>query len=265
MKMKACYSSKSSVPDKSCRPSAVHQNATEFPELSKDLDIDTLCKRIANVGPPDNERVYGYVVRSVRPKDGMYEQRGSGPNFDGGLITLCTCKHSMRASISPEEWKKGVWIAGLTSWDVDFEKQQSLVYLMRVGEAYSSQAALAQALHRSGRDSVVQAKDSSKHKLGDLMIPARSSLSIADQYSISAYRTPVLGHSHRRDGADDQWHNDIDYLDRGGRRAAMLAGDVDYSFLWTRPLVRRKNPAHSRPYRIWTLSSFLDDIEAVPE
>ncbi|UUZ77402.1 hypothetical protein LP414_09350 [Polaromonas sp. P1(28)-13] len=265
MKSNVCYSNNAPNSKKSCRPIAVHQSTNNFPSLSKDCNIGALCTRIANVGPPDNERVYGYVVRSVRPNNGKYVQRGSAPNFEGGLITLCTCKHSMRASLSPDEWKKGVWVAGLTSWDLDFGKQQSLVYLMRVGEAYASQAGLVHELRHSGRSAIVEAKNSARHILGDLMTPAKASFSVADQFQASAYSIPILGHSHRQTEAGTEWQNDIDYLSRGGGRPAMLVGDVDYSFIWTRPMVRRRNPAHSRPYRKWTLSSFLDDIEAVPE
>lgn len=263
---KSCYSLRDTpAPSKGCRANRVNQASADFAGAAKDLDVETLRRRIAEVGCTDDERVYGYVVRSVRPRNGEYVQTGSAPNFNGGLITLCTCKHSMRASLTPEQWQKVTWVAGLTSWDKDFNKQQSLVYLMRVGEAYASQAELVQELRRSGRSPVVDSKDSTRHTLGDLMIPAKRSVSSADRFSPSAYLTPILGHSHRHKEADYGWRDDVNYLGRDGRQAAMLVGDVDFSFMWTRPLVRRRNPKHTRPYRKWTLSTFLDDIEAVPE
>ncbi|OCS45069.1 hypothetical protein BEK67_23340 [Ralstonia pickettii] len=54
----------------------------------------------------------------------------------------------MRASLTPEQWMKGIRVAALTSWGNISSKQQSLVYLMRVGEAYASQAELVYALRR---------------------------------------------------------------------------------------------------------------------
>ena len=87
------------------------------------LDIDELRERIAAAGSPDHMTVYGYVITTVELRDGLFDQTGSGPNFDGGLITLCTCKHDLRARMHTEEWLKNQWIAGFTSWDVRFGKQ----------------------------------------------------------------------------------------------------------------------------------------------
>lgn len=231
-------------------------------EIDIDLNVGNLRERIAAAGNPENERVYGYVVRSVRPVNGQFIQTGSAPNWNGGLITLCTCKHSMRASLTPVQWKRGIWIAGLTSWDRDFGKQQSLIYLMRIGEAYASHAELVQALRESGRSTIVDSKASTLNPLGDLMIPAREGIAAADRYSISAYLPPMIGHSHQCDDSHNQWHDDIDYRDRFGRRPSMLVGDPQFSFRWTRPIVRRSLPAPTRPYREWSLESFLLDIEA---
>ena len=236
-----------------------------FNSDSTNLDIETLRRQIGRFGPPDLERVYGYVVRTVRPRQGEFLQTGSAPNFNGGLITLCTCKHSMRASLTPAAWKKGAWIAGFTSWDKDFHKQQSLVYLMRVGEAFESHADLVQELRRSGRSATVDAKDSTQHTLGDVMIPVEASIQGDERFSPAAYRTPIPEHIHRANDEDDSWRDDINYVGIGGRHAAMLVGDVDFSFVWSRPFVRRRNPQPSRPYRQWSLSEFLDDLEGVPD
>ncbi|MGM3412089.1 hypothetical protein [Ralstonia holmesii] len=231
---------------------------------SLDQNIDALRLRIAEIGAPDEERVYAYVVRSVRPRGGQYAQTGSAPNFDGGLITLCTCKHRMRAGLLPEQWTKGVWVAGLTSWDKAFQKQQSLVFLMRVGEAYASQAALVYALRDSSRSAVVDAKAATRHPLGDLMIPASKS-TLADPFSPSAYVKPLLGHAHREDDADTRWHNDVHYARGNGRQPAMLVGDERLSFAWTHPMIRRRRPGPIRHCLKWTLTELLDELEAASE
>lgn len=222
------------------------------PSVATDLSIEELRRRISQVGASD-EDVYAYVVRSVRPANGEYVQTGSAPNFQGGLITLCTCKHSMRATLTPEQWQQGVWVAGLTSWDQAFGKQQALVYLMRVGEAYASQAELVQALRQSGRSEVTDAKDSTQHRLGDLMIPVSDGATGNDRYLPAAYFPPMVGHSHRRTAEDAGWEDDVNYVGDGGRQSVTLAGDRNFSFVWTRPLVHRRRPGPTRPYRKWTL------------
>lgn len=269
MTRRACYSVRgtSEVPPAPLKPACKPDRSSgkviaSDASVAVDLSIEELRGRIAQVGAPD-ELVYAYVVRSVRPANGEYVQTGSAPNFQGGLITLCTCKHGMRATLSPEQWQQGIWVAGLTSWDKAFGKQQSLVYLMRVGEAYASQAELVQALHRSGRSAVVEAKDSTQHRLGDLMIPATDAVAGTDRYVPAAYVPPMVGHSHRRRAEDRGWEDDVNYVGAGGGQSAMLAGDRNFSFVWTRPVVRRRRPGHTRPYRKWTLTTILDDLEAV--
>ena len=230
--------------------------------ITHDLGIDELRLGIGAVGNTDNEVVYGYVVRTVHLSQGKFDQQGSGPNWDGGQITLCTCKHSMRASLPTHDWLKGKWVAGLTGWNDKFGKQQSLIYLMRVGEAYDSQAAMVHQLRISDRESVVRAKDSSVNLLGDLMIPIATDTP-SNPFSPDAYHPPLIGHPHRLKAKDTGWQYDVHYVGRGGREAAMLVGDSRFSFRWTQPMVRRSQPGYTRPYRIWTLSDFLADIEGV--
>jgi hypothetical protein len=43
---------------------------------------------------------------SLRLFDGQYSQTASAPNFQGGVITLCTCKHWMR-TFKPAKWRLG--------------------------------------------------------------------------------------------------------------------------------------------------------------
>jgi hypothetical protein len=233
---------------------------TQPPGYHTDVNVSQLRRHIGSIGSPDEDLVYGYVVATVRPQGAGFLQLGSGPNFDGGLVTLGTCKHAMRASLSPTAWTTRKWVAGLTGWNAAFKKQQSLVYLMRVGAAYDSQAHLVQALRDMGRADVVDAKDASRNPLGDVMVPLRSGLP-AHPYDPAAYRTPLLGHVHRHDERHTAWHDDIDYGARGGRRPAMLVGEPGLSFIWTHAMVARRQPGPTRPYRVWTLSQLLDDLD----
>ncbi|QRF62835.1 hypothetical protein [Variovorax paradoxus] len=232
-------------------------------QLLNNLSISDLRGRIAAVGSPDDHIVYGYVIATVRPTGSGFRQTGSGPNFEGGFVTLCTCKHGMRTTRSAQQWSdQYTWIVGMTGWSAPFSKRQSLVYLMRVGEAYDSQASLVAALHASGRGHVVEAKASTGNQIGDIMVPiaGRTKLNV---YDPASYETPVLGHAHRRNADTTDWHEDINYVALGGARPAMLVGDPELTFVWTHPMVQRRRPGPTRPYRRWTMSEFLDDLDGV--
>jgi hypothetical protein len=105
-----------------------------------------------NLGPPlavlksqiltVQDRTYSYVVRSIKHdfETNTFEQHGSGPNFQGGVLTLCTCKHQMRSSQAANDWK-GVWVAGFTSRTIH-EGKHWLFYLAKIKFAYESHADL---------------------------------------------------------------------------------------------------------------------------
>lgn len=82
--------------------------------LASGLNL-TLAELKNAVNAREEATVYLYVVRSATWEDArQVNQSGSAPNFQGGLITLCTCKHSMRAGRRVSKWPD-TWVAGLTS------------------------------------------------------------------------------------------------------------------------------------------------------
>ncbi len=85
---------------------------------------------------------YSYVVKSVvlNHDTGSFEQHGSAPNFQGGHLTLCTCKHQMRTSLDFSDWV-GRWVVGLTS-RCDCQGRHSLFYATQIVAAYESHAEL---------------------------------------------------------------------------------------------------------------------------
>ncbi|MCX4170810.1 MULTISPECIES: hypothetical protein [Paraburkholderia] len=244
-----------------CETPATPQSGSPIAtKLVNNLGIDELRIRLAALGPPENHIVYAYVVRTVRLRNGLLEQTGSGGNFDGDVVTLCTCKHGMRATLSSGEWRRK-WIAGFTSYTAEFGHQQYLKYLMRVGEAYDSQFDLVQALRDSERDAVVDSKDSRKNPVGDVFLP-KSLLSDGDEnWHPASYQAPMVKHAHRHERDDTQWHNDIEYRDRYGRHPSLLVGDTAWTFVWNERLVRRAHPALVRGHRKWTLADLLLELD----
>src|SRR5262245_60751715 len=84
------------------------------------------------------DRAYSYVVTSVILNQAtIFEQHCSGPNFQGDVLTLCTCKHQLRSRLSSEQWQQDVWIAGFTSRTIH-EGKHWLFYLAKIRWAHES-------------------------------------------------------------------------------------------------------------------------------
>lgn len=172
---------------------------------------------------------YSYVLTSVHVQrhDGSLRQYGSAPNFQGGRITLCTCKHRMRTYHDASAWKR-YWIAGFSGKN-ETTRGNALFYLMKVGEASDSHFRLWQILSPEERD----AKAASRSRLGDVFEPRVEDVAsgIFDEFDPNAYKRPVGGHVH-----EHCWEGDVMKY-RGTGPAILLVGDPERSFLWSRPRV----------------------------
>lgn len=231
-----------------CRQTDEAMPGRAFPV--ENLTPATLRTRIS----PDEENanIYSYVVDSVNLADYALKQYGSGPNFSGDYITLCTCKHLMRTYLTPEQWTQ-TWIAGFTSRSASrgFAGQNWLVYLMKIGEAYCSHRDLVTEFRRTGRQSTLEAKAAHRWRNGDVFLPIQG---IRDPFDPDQYRQPVKNHSHI---SNDGWKKDIRYRP-WGRPAAL--GNPRCSFRWTNQLIRRTQPL-PRGNPKSSLSWFLDNLE----
>jgi hypothetical protein len=105
--------------------------------LSRHLDLGKA--HLAQMIEDESDAVYAYVMSTVVLDGNRLRQSGTGPSFQGGHITLCTCKHRMRTSLPCEDWPNK-WIAGFTS--LDCGRRHWLFYLAKVKEAYESQSEL---------------------------------------------------------------------------------------------------------------------------
>ena len=195
-------------------------------KLAKNLNLsfDTLLERIVPFG---DDTVYFYVVDTVKHHRNRLYQTGSAPNFQGDLITLCSCKHFMRTARDAESWQ-GVWIAGYTSRS--FSDQHELFYLMKTSLAFESHSDLW--FSDSVPKETKNAKAANRDKFGDIFQP-RSELGAP--YSYKSYFRPCKRHVH----CDPHlWHKDIKYTKGySDRMPALLVGDPKLSFLWNEPIV----------------------------
>jgi hypothetical protein len=177
-----------------------------FPEsglLAENLNLSRA--ELVKCVPKAEGAAYSYVVKSVK-MDGSgrhFEQHGSGPNFQRRRLTLCTCKHQMRTGLGRRDWI-GTWVVGFTSRCLHAGRHW-LFYLRRVRTAYESHAELWDSLPAGAR----QQKSATANFLGDVFAP-RGKVVGDSRFDPGHYHTPTR-HSHRRNGCDNGWHNDIDY------------------------------------------------------
>jgi len=75
-------------------------------------DLESLLEKVDS----DGDLVYSYIIATIKLRDSRFVRTGSAPNFQGGRITLCTCKHFMRTFLDKDAWV-GKWIAGFTGAD----------------------------------------------------------------------------------------------------------------------------------------------------
>jgi hypothetical protein len=193
--------------------------------------------------------VYSYVIASMRGHNGQFVQVGCGPNFEGGLITLCTCKHRMRTFRDAGRWN-GIWIAGFTSLPTGGGRN-FLIYLMRVAHAFGSQRDLW--FSTAIPSTVKQTKAAHRNRLGDLYKPRRREI---DPWDPDGYVPPCPNHRHAKG-----WATDINYKGVGARHPVLLVGNPRQSLLWNRPMIYYAGRLH-RGQKKDKLDDLLAQLEA---
>jgi hypothetical protein len=227
-----------------------HQPFPQTTELGRNLNLP--LSRLYGYAA-DQASVYYYIIRSMRKRNGEFIQAGCGPNFQGGLITLCTCKHRMRTYMDPDKWR-GIWIAGFTGLPTG-GGANFLIYLMRVAHAFKSQGDLW--FSNDIPPAAKQAKAAHLDRFGDLYKPRSKRI---DRWNPAGYVPPTPNHCHAKDRAKG-WAKDIAYEGVGTRHAALLVGDPQRSFLWNRPMIYCSGRLH-RGQKKCTLHDLLAQLKA---
>jgi len=145
-------------------PERTHQPFPQTAELGQNLNMPLSRLHDCAGG---QALVYYYVIASMRKRGEEFVQTGCGPNFQGGLITLCTCKHHLRTFREPDQWN-GIWIAGFTSLPTG-DGANFLIYLMRVAHAFQSHRDLwfSSAIPAAAK----HAKATHRNRFGDIYQP----------------------------------------------------------------------------------------------
>lgn len=178
-------------------------------------------------------RVYTVATTRLDKESKVFRHLGSGPNLEGSLATLCTCKHSMRQNHSSADWK-GLWIIGLTSRAANkgFSGEHYLLYMMKIDQAFESHKELHEYLKKYNGKSL-KIKSAVRNPLGDVFEPVDICTNYIDP---KMYKTPHKKHSHGYDG-NTQWHDDIVYKNRS---SPLLLGDIKNTFVWPKPMIKFK-------------------------
>lgn len=201
--------------------------------------------------------VLSYKLTTLSKDAGVFVQDGNAPNYQGERITLCTCMHWHRASMTP-----GMWVAGFGGKKCGDDNE--LFYLMKVAKTFDDFAELWKCKDLPDR----KAKSASNHIYGDIYFPFAAANT--DPHNPSSYKRPPVGHKHRLSVNDRTWHKDIDLWRPDPTRKRLrpplkarvhklLLGEPGKSFLWRVPMYRYKggHPRQQRP----SLSTFLNCLE----
>jgi len=187
-------------------------------------NMNTSLREILKILKDIDSLIYSYVLTTLDLVNGEVKQSGCGPNFQGGYITLCTCKHYMRTWSNVRK-KDDIWIAGFTSSTLFEDGQNRLFYLMKVGDRFGSHRELWNHLD----DEVREQKGASDNKFGDIYEPKNE-----EEFSKDGYHCPINSHVHT-----NCWEEDVDYRNgNSGKRPVLLIGDPERSYLWPKPKVR---------------------------
>jgi len=233
-------------------------------EKNMDLNLAELDSRIRDIF----EGGAHYTVTSVEPSRICYNtfiQTGCGPNFEGGLISQCTCRHDIRASwYGLEEWQSK-WLAGFTGWGRDRCGDSYLFYIMKIEKAFPSFKKLYDE-YQSRDINLIKVKRADKNPFGDLYYPKKEGIS--DDYDINSYENLHTNHPHNKCKRRLQDVNYPEFTKRflnkiTEKHASLLLGHLKYSFLWKTPMIRYKGE-HAPWHGKWSdIKSFLDNLEPV--
>lgn len=229
----------------------------EFQDLS---GWDTFSlERLQNTlsGHIENDEARVYNVKSTRfdEKANVIRHYGSGPNLEGGLATLCTCKRSMRHAQSSNYWK-GKWILGVTSRDKtqNISGKHYILYLMKVEQAFKSHQALYKHLKQIN-PYALQTKNAHKNPFGDIYEPK---IACVDPLDPTQYKPPHKDHDH----GGNEWQFDISFRESDTERspAPLLLGDVNNTFVWQKPMIIFKENRGPSSKKITMTQLLFDEL-----
>lgn len=196
------------------------------------------------INAPDDAVIRTFPQHLIFLEDGIFKQTRSGPNWQGGVLSLSTCKHYMRTSGDAESWV-GSYLAGFTPKSECGENY--LLFLAEISQVFDSNYDMGLYLNQHHRDAWTQ-KIATQNQFGDVYL-AKRKLSDKTKYNPKNYYIP---HGHCRMEMDKKWgvpkwNKDIDYTNpRGGRPFCFVFANVH---MFKRPVFMSTRPLHRSGYK----------------
>lgn len=187
--------------------------------IRKKLDMEKILKE-------NSLPIYAYVLTTADYNDVEKKiiQGGNSPNFEGGIATLCCCKHYMRTypKIQPD-----VWIAGFTTRAKTGKNY--LFFLAKIEDFKCFFYDLEKYLNlKKGVD--LDAKSTLKSNLGDIYIAKKGAQN--HLYKSKWYNEPCYSHVHFNGKKNWKW--DIETPEYK-KHHKLLIFDIDNTFVWEEP------------------------------
>jgi len=220
------------------------QNSGDGFARRKDLELS----KIKELLKKESGVVYSYVATTAKFKEGDLIQTGCGLNFEGGLLTLCTCKRRMRTY---PDVKAGTWIAVFASGAGT--QEHCLFALMRIGTTFDSHAQLWKELKVKER----KAKSAHANQFGDVYEPKHGA--IRNEFVRESYLP--LHHDHPHKDKERSVAKDVGYQNRQtGEHSKLLLGHANHSYLWMKTSIAYKSQ-HPRTKKWSSLNEFLKELK----
>jgi hypothetical protein len=182
-------------------------------------DPDSLRGALDHYGSTD---CHFYTSHQIYWEDNVIKQTRSSPNWEGGMVTYCTCKHLMRCT--DKNWG-GVWIATVGPRECS---NNCLIMAGRISRVFPSNYALRRYMSDSHPD-VFTHKIADIDPRADLYTP-RYLLEGPEVYhhenfreppehtrSVDFYKRSPGSVSNREDGKIPKWWRDMEYIMHGRR------------------------------------------------
>jgi hypothetical protein len=202
-------------------------------------DVNQMTLDLQNAG---DEELYLYTQHEIFCESAVIKQTRTTPNWEGGVVTFCNCKHLMR-TYTKETWR-GIWIAGLCPRDC---VNNTFLFVGRIEHSFDGNYTLGQWLAKN-HPAARRAKLAHKNPRGDVYDPqyGYSVVSYGRRYHHDTFTEPVNhcravetykkspGSTLREDGTVPKWWRDLEYVQRGTRPPVFVLSPC---FLFSRPLV----------------------------
>lgn len=218
--------------------------------------------QIANSGREVlHEELYAYPQHQINYGT-TFEQLRSGPNWQGNLMTLTTCKHLMRTSKRLHDWQ-GVWMAGFVPKSCTGDNH--LLYMARIHMAFGHNYYLGQYLQQAHPDAY-KAHSATLCPRGDIYPPRATMAAKLPAGAIDPrnYEDPIEGHTRWETDGDGnyKWKKDIYYTGYHNRMPVCFLMERPRTYLFQNPTYVSERPLHRSGYKT-TVGEFLQHLRKV--